>query len=360
MAEITFPIGPQHPALKEPERFRITADGERVVGADIRLGYVHRSIEGACQLRNYARDLYICERICGICSHIHAHTFARCVEDLLEIEAPPRAQYIRTVVAELERIHSHMLWLGVAAHEVGYDTVFMYVWRDREIVQDILETISGNRVHYGLVSIGGVKMDMTDEMIEQTLEGVKTLRERNEHYAEVCTTEGTFLKRVEGVGILPEQVGRELGAVGPTSRASNIPLDVRADFPYDAYRNIDFEPVTSDLCDVLGRTVVRIKETLQACDIVTELLHDIPDGDIQQRAKPRVPEGETIQRSEAPRGELIYYMSSDGSDQPTRVKVRTPSLGNWPSVIEMLKGAYVADVPITIASIDPCMSCTDR
>ena len=157
MGKITFPIGPQHPALKEPESFKITAEGERVVEADIRLGYVHRSIEAACQRRNYVRGQYNCERICGICSHIHSTTFARCVEDLLGLEVPRRAKYLRTLVAELERIHSHLLWLGVAAHEVGFDTLFMYVWRDREVVQDLLELISGNRVHYGYATIGGVK-----------------------------------------------------------------------------------------------------------------------------------------------------------------------------------------------------------
>jgi len=360
MPKITIPIGPQHPALKEPECFRITTEGEQVVDVDIRLGYVHRGIEAACQHRTYPRCLYLCERICGICSHIHAYTFARAVENLLGLEVPRRAQYIRTIVAELERIHSHLLWLGIAAHEVGFDTLFMYVWRDREVVQDILEIISGNRCHYGMVTIGGAKMDLTPEMIDKSQEGLKILLARTEYYEGVATSESTFLKRVEGVGILTEEKVRELGAVGPTARGSNVPIDVRADFPYDAYTEIDFQPITSDLGDVLGRTIVRVLEVEQACQICQELLSKLPEGEIQAKAKPRVPEGETIVRSEAPRGELLYYVASNGSNKPARVKVRAPSLANWPSVVEMLKGCYVADVPIAIESIDPCMSCTDR
>jgi NADH-quinone oxidoreductase subunit D len=271
-----------------------------------------------------------------------------------------RAKYIRTIMAELERIHSHLLWLGVAAHEVGFDTLFMYVWRDREVVQDLLELLSGNRVHYGMTTIGGVRYDITPEMAEKCKEGLKILRERTAYYQEVATTESSFLKRVEGVGMLTEQQARDLGAVGPTSRGSNVPYDVRKSFPYDAYTEIEFEPITSDLGDVLGRTIVRVLETFQAIDIAEELLEKLPEGDIQVRAKPRVPEGQTVARCEAPRGELLYYVRSNGTDKPSRVKVRTPSLANWPATIAMLEGAYVADAPIVIASIDPCMSCTDR
>ncbi len=360
MGRITFPIGPQHPALKEPESFRITAEGERVVDVDIRLGYVHRSIEASCIHRNYVRGMYLCERVCGICSHSHNNTFARAVESLLQLEVPRRAKFIRTLVCELERIHSHLLWLGVAAHEVGFDTLFMYVWRDREVVMDMLETISGNRCHYGMSTIGGVKFDLTPEIIAKCKEGLDVLDERTEYYQKVATEEGTFLKRVEGVGILTEQQARDLGAVGPTTRGSNVPYDARRAFPHDAYPEVEFDVITSDLCDVLGRTIVRVLETKQSVSICRQVLDKLPDGDIQVRAKPRVPEGETVVRYEAPRGELIYYMRSDGSDKPARVKVRTPSLANWPAAIAMLEGAYVADVPISIASIDPCMSCTDR
>ena len=197
-------------------------------------------------------------------------------------------------------------------------------------------------------------------MIDKCREGLKILRERTEYYKEVCTTDKAFLQRVQNVGYLSEQDARDYGAVGPTSRGSNVPYDVRHSFPYDAYDEVKVEPITSDLGDVFGRTVVRVLEVIQAIDLSEELLDRLPDGDIQVRAKPRVPEGETVCRCEAPRGELIYYMRSDGSDKPARVKVRTPSLANWPATIIMLKGCFVADAPIIIASIDPCMSCTDR
>lgn len=360
MGRITFPIGPQHPALKEPESFKITTEGERVVDADVRLGYVHRSIEAACCHRNFVQSMYLCERICGICSHSHNNTFARAIEELLGLEVPPRARFIRSIMSELERIHSHLLWLGVAGHEVGYETLFMLVWRDREVVQDLLEMISGNRCHYGMSTIGGVKFDLTAEMADKCRDGLDVLEERTAYYKRVGTTESTFLKRVENVGILTEQQARELGACGPTLRASNVAYDARAALPYDAYPEVQFDVCTSDLCDVLGRTIVRILEVEQSISIIRQLLDKLPEGDIQARARPRVPEGEAVTRCEAPRGELIYYVRSDGSDKPARVKVRTPTLANWPAAIAMLEGVYVADVPISVASIDPCMSCTDR
>jgi membrane-bound hydrogenase subunit alpha len=360
MGRITFPIGPQHPALKEPESFKITAEGECVVEVDIRLGYVHRSIEAACCHRNFVQSMYVCERICGICSHSHNNSFARGAEVLLGLEVPPRAKYIRTIVAELERIHSHLLWLGVAGHEIGFETLFMLVWRDRETVLDLQEMISGNRNHYGMSTIGGVKFDLTAEMVDKIRASLDVLAERVAYYKHVATTEVTLLKRVENVGVLSEQLARDLGACGPTLRASNVAYDVRAAMPYDAYPDVEFEVSTSDLCDVLGRTIVRVLEMAQAINIIRQLLDKLPEGDIQVRARPRVPEGEVVIRTEAPRGELFYYLRSDGSDKPARVKVRTPTLANWPATIAMLEGAYVADVPISIASIDPCMSCTDR
>ena len=262
MAKITFPIGPQHPALKEPESFKITAEGECVVDVDIRLGYVHRSIEAACLARNYVQGQYVCERICGICSHIHSNTFARAVEDLLQLEVPMRAKYLRVLVAELERIHSHLLWLGVAAHEVGFDTLFMYVWRDREVIQDILEMVSGNRGHYAMTMLGGVRYDITPEMVTKIREGLAFLRQRAEYYADIATSEQTFLDRASGVGVVSGETCVQLGAVGPVLRASGVAFDVRRTFPYLQYDKVEFPVRTSELCDVLGRTLVRVQEVI--------------------------------------------------------------------------------------------------
>lgn len=261
---------------------------------------------------------------------------------------------------EFERIHSHLLWLGVAGHEIGFETLFMYVWRDRETIQDILETISGNRGHYAMTTLGGVRHDITPEMEDKIRRGLKYLRERTEYYAEVATTESTFIKRTENVGVISGPRAQELGTLGPTLRASGPDYDVRKYFPYLQYDRVDFEVRTSELCDVLGRTLVRVQEVLDACSICEQVLDMMSEGEIQARFPRKVPEGESVARVEAQRGELIYYVRSNGSDVPERVKIRTPTMSNLPASLEMVIGGYVADIPIAFASIDPCFSCTDR
>jgi NADH-quinone oxidoreductase subunit D len=360
MSTVKIPIGPQHPALKEPVNFTVEVDGEQVVDAKVRIGYNHRGMEKAAELRTYVRDIYLLERVCGICSHSHTTTFTQGVEELLDEEVPRRGLYIRTIVCELERIHSHMLWLGVAGHEIGFDTLLHYTWRDREIVMDLLEAISGNRVNYAMNTIGGVRRDISKETIPTIKKGMETLRERMQYYLKVCVNEPTILKRAQGVGILPPEVARKLGAVGPTLRASGINMDCRKDDPNAAYDEVPFDVITWDSCDVFGRVAVRVLETIQSCNMVEWMVNHLPKDEIRLKLKRRVPEGEVLSRYEAPRGELIHYIKANGSDKPERVKVRTPSLANWPSVEYMLKGSYIADVPIIIAAIDPCLSCTDR
>ena len=360
MAEIQVPIGPQHPALKEPESFRFKIDGEVVVEADVRLGYNHRGIEKACESRTYAECIYLIERICGICSHTHATAFVQGVERLLDLEVPRRARYIRTIVGELERIHSHLLWLGVAGHEVGFDTLFMYAWRDREGVQDVLEIISGNRVNYGINAIGGVRRDIDALQKEKILGLLDPLTERTNYYAKVVQEERTFSGRVTGVGVLPKETAETLGAVGPQARGSGITLDVRKDDPYAAYDEIPFNVISSDRGDVLGRAIVRVLELLESYKIVRYALEHLPEGPIAVKAPRKVPTGEVVSRYEAPRGEDLHYIRADDTEIPARVKVRAPTLANIPSLVHILKGAYVADIPIIIAAIDPCFSCTDR
>lgn len=360
MSEVKIPIGPQHPALHEPESFNLTLEGEIIVDAEDKLGYNHRGIEKACESRNFIQDIYLIERICGICSHSHSTCLVQAVEEIAAVEIPPRAKYIRAIIGELERIHSHLLWLGVAGHEVGFETLFMYAWRDREIVMDILAWISGNRVNYGMNTIGGVRRDISPEILEQILGSLDTLIGRTEYYIKIVSGEPTFMGRLRGVGKLSKELARSLGAVGPMARASGIARDVRQDDPYGAYSQIEFRIVTDDNADVLGRTNVRVNELLESYRLLRVLVENLPEGPIVVKVPRKIPEGEALSRLEAPRGEDILYLKTNGTEMPERVKVRAPTLANLASIREMLRGAYLADFPIIVAALDPCFSCTDR
>jgi NADH-quinone oxidoreductase subunit D len=354
------PIGPQHPALKEPGHFEFTVEGEVITGATVRLGYVHRGIEKSTEDRNWTQNLYLLERICGICSHIHATAYALGVEALADVTAPPRAQAIRTMVCELERIHSHMLWLGVAAHEGGFDTLFMYSWRDRETVMDLLEGLSGNRVNYSVNVLGGVKIDVDEKQATAIRKGIDFLKERTEHYMKVVTTDETFLGRTRDVGTMTYDQADALAAVGPTARASGIARDIRADAPYAAYPQFPINVITEKGGDLAARFIVRINELYEAYRLIHEILDKMPTGELNTRVPRRIPENETISRVEAPRGELFYYLKSNGSEKPERVKVRTPSICNWATVMNFAIGLKLADMPMILAGIDPCFSCSDR
>lgn len=354
------PIGPQHPALKEPGHFEFVVDGEIVTGASVRLGYVHRGIEKGAEDRTWTQNLYLMERICGICSHIHATAFVQGVEKLAGVEAPPRARAIREIFAELERIHSHMLWLGVAAHEGGFDALFMYSWRDREVVMDMLEMLSGNRVHYSANLIGGVKYDIPLEMMDKIREGLNYLEERLLHYLDVVNNDETFIGRTRGIGTMTREQAQLLGAVGPTARASNFAHDVRVDAPYAAYAEFPVEMVVAEQGDLHARFVVRILETMESIRVLRRIFDHMPESELVTRVPRRIPAGETISRVEAPRGELFYFIASNGGEKPERVKVRTPSLCNWGTVITLAVGHKLADMPMILAGIDPCFSCNDR
>ncbi|MCX6671396.1 MAG: nickel-dependent hydrogenase large subunit [Euryarchaeota archaeon] len=360
MSRVKLPIGPQHPALKEPENFTITLDGERVVDVDIRIGYTHRGIEKLMESRTYTQNLYLVERICGICSYAHVENFTQNVEEILGIQIPKRAEYIRTLFLELERLHSHFLWLGVAGHEIGFDTLFMYTWQDREVVQDLLEMISGNRVNYAMNAIGGVRRDVSVEHQKKVLQGMDYLEKRAEYYKEVAINEKTILARAENVGILKTKDALKYTAVGPTARASGITVDIRKDDPYASYLDTPFDVITTNTNDVLGRVVVRVLEIFESIKIIRYLMAHLPAGEIVTKAPRKVPEGESISHTEAPRGEDFHYLRSNGTEKPERYKVRTPTLANLPALTEMLKGTYLADVPIIVAAIDPCMGCMDR
>lgn len=356
----TVPIGPQHPALKEPEHFLITVDGEIVTEAVVRLGYAHRGIEKATERLNWIQNQYLLERICGICSHIHATAYCLGVEQLAGVEVPPRAQAIRVLVAELERIHSHLLWFGVAAHEAGFDTLFMYSWRDREKVMDLLEEMTGNRVNYSANVLGGVKCDIDDVMAEAIYKDLDFLEKRTHHYLNVVTDDEMFLQRTRGIGMMTRTQAEVLGTVGPTARASNVARDIRIEAPYAAYRDYPVKIVLEKSGDVEARFIVRIKELFESYRLIREILETLPSGELTTRMPRRIKAGETVIRVEAPRGELFYFLKSNGTDTPDRIKVRTPTICNMTSVIKLAIGHQLADVPMIVVGIDPCFSCNDR
>ncbi len=355
-----IPIGPQHPALKEPISLRMTVEGEVIRDVDIRLGYNHRGLEKLAESRNWTQNLYLTERICGICSHSHTTCYAQGVEKVMEIEPPPRGVFIRYLVSELERIHSHLLWLGVAGHEAGFDSFFMYTWRDREVVMDLLEMISGNRVHYSMNAIGGVRRDIDEGQARKILDGLKVLKERSEYYFKIGANEPTFVGRLAGVGYLSKEKALELCAVGPTARASGVERDVRKNDPHAFYDKAPFALVTADSCDVLGRTIVRIKELMESYKICEYAVRNLPPGEIAVKAPKKAKPNEYFSRYEAPRGENVHYVKSNGTDKPERLKVRAPTLANYPATIEMLRNGFIADIPLIFAAIDPCICCAER
>ena len=355
-----IPVGPQHPALKEPEYFLFEVDGEQIIDVKPRIGYIHRGIEKAAESRTFIQDLYLIERICGICSHAHTTCYTQVIEEILGVEVPSRAIYIRTIIAELERLHSHALWIGVAAHEIGFDTLFMYVWRDREIVMDLLELISGKRVNHAMNTLGGVTRDLVPETSEKIRKKLRVFQDRIKYYKQIVKSEQTILKRTVGVGILRPEDASALCAVGPTLRASGVKVDVRANDPYIAYEEIPFEVITYDGCDVFSRLLTRCDEIPESINIILHALDHLPGGKIRVKVPGRVPEGEAVGRVEAPRGELIHYIKTDGTEKPERCKIRSPTLGNMPSLCKMLVGGSIADIPAVLVGIDPCFACMDR
>ena len=354
------PIGPQHPALKEPEYFRFEVKGEEIIDLHVRLGYIHRGIERALQERSYLHNIYLSERICGICNVAHTTAYCQTIEQLGNIEVPDRARFIRTILCELERIHSHLLWAGVAAHEIGFNTLFMLFWRDRELVLDLKEMISGNRQTSASNTLGGVRRDVKPEYVPTMLRVLDKLEKGTKYYIDVCTSDRTILARCTGVGVLTKEDARKLCIVGPTTRASGVDVDVRRDDPYAAYDEISFKVIIEREGDVLAKVVVRLREILESIHIIRQAIKALPKGPLRTKVAPKIEPNEAFGRIEAPRGELVYYAVSNGTDKPERIRVRPPTYANIPSFKPMFIGGTVAEIPIVMASIDPCFACTDR
>jgi len=363
---LRIPFGPVHPALKEPISLKVTVRKEEILDVDIRLGHVHRGIEALAENRNLVQTLYLVERICGICSHSHTTCFTQALEEIGGIKPSERALYLRTLIFELERMHSHLFVLGIMAYEIGFDTLFMFTWHVRENVLDLFEEITGNRVHHSMNTIGGVRWDLTPNLVEKVNDSLKKI-EKSVKYIQEVFQDKTVEKRLCRVGVLSHNEAQELCVVGPTARGSEVNMDVRRDYPYAAYGELkdSFSVVLRDSADAYARTEVRILELFESINLIRTILDELPNGPISKeesvlKLMRKIPEGEAISMVEAPRGELLYFVKTNGNEGLWRLKVRTPTIPNVLGLKPMLIGCEIADIPVTAASIDPCMACANR
>jgi NADH-quinone oxidoreductase subunit D len=356
-----IPIGPYHALQEEPEFFKLHVEGERVVHLDIELGYNHRGIEKLSESKDYEETIFLVERICGICSTSHPIACVQAIEDAGRIEVPERALYIRSVIGELERLHSHLLWLGLAGHFLGFNTVWMWAWRYREDVLTILERITGNRNHYAMMKPGGVRRDIRNEDLPAIQEMLDGLRGPIDLFRGAIMDDPLIHARTVGIGVLTREQVVDYCALGPTARASGVAIDVRRDHPHAAYDRVEWNVIVREHGDVFDKAVVRVLEMYESIAIVRQCLDALKSvgGAIDARPK-GVPPGEGIGHYEAPRGEVFHYIRSDGSNRPVRHKVRAPSYMNVVTDREAVLGETVADATIILAAVDPCYCCTER
>jgi len=356
------PFGPFHPTLDEPSHFRLYVEGEVVRGCEYRGFMVHRGIEKLSETVLSYNDIpMMAERICGICGCVHSVAYVQAVEYAAAIRAPARAEYIRTIMLEIERLHSHLLWVGLACHLVGFDTLFMQSWRIREPVMWMAEKITGNRKTYGLCQVGGVRWDITPEIRGELRQLLDKLEGEWIPVVAAVVKDNNIQKRTRDVGVADKQYCKDMGLVGPVARAAGVDIDCRRDHPYAAYDRVDFDVITHDTSDVWGRVVVRAKEVFEAIRIVRQCLDKMEPGPLQLEITEELPVGRIgVSSIEAPRGESHHFVITGENNKPRRWRVRAPTYQNLQGVPGMIKDQMIADMTISLGSIDPCFSCTDR
>jgi Ni,Fe-hydrogenase III large subunit len=339
--------------------FKLSLDGEVVRKVDIIAGHVHRGMEALAGKRNFFQNIVLTERVCSLCSNSHPLAYCSAIENLAGIIIPPRGRYLRVLAEEIKRIASHLFNVGILAHLVGYKSLFMHVMQVREIAQDIKETVFGNRMDLAAITIGGVKYDLDQELIDFIRKGLEQIQGLMGECTDIYATDPMMLARTRGVGVLPPEDAMRYGVVGPVARASGLFMDVRRDSPYAAYPDLEFETITEAGCDVRARAMVRLREVSESIKIIFQVLEKLPEGPARS-ILPVIPAGHAVARIEAPRGELFYYLRTDGSEIPARLKWRVPSYMSWASFKVMMRDCTVADVALIVNSIDPCISCTER
>lgn len=355
----TLPLGPVHVALEEPVYFKLDVEGENIRHVNLTSGHVHRGMEALAGQRNLIKNITLTEHVCSLCSNSHSFTYCMAVENALGIAVPPRANYLRVLAEEIKRVASHLFNTAIQAHIIGFKSLFMHVMEVRELMQDVKETVYGNRMNLAANCIGGVKYDLNNELTDYILEQVEKLRPQVEEIRDIYQTNHNVLARTKGIGVLPHDDAIRLGVVGPVARASGVMNDVRKESPYAAYPDLTFESFIKDGCDVHARTQVRLDEVLESFKIISQICAKLPAGQVTVPMK-KITATQACARNEAPRGEVIYYLRLNGSDVPERLKWRVPSYMNWEALGVMMRDCAMADVALITNSIDPCVSCTER
>lgn len=361
--ELILNMGPQHPSTHGVLRLIVTLDGENIVEVQPDIGYLHSSVEKMMEARTYLQNIALVDRGMDYLSAMaNEEVWVLATERLAKIDVPERARYIRTIMLELQRISSHLIWWGTFGIDLGAFTAFLWAMRERERIMDLFESSTGGRLHHVYFRIGGINEDLPDGWTDRCVEFCDYFMARLPEYDQLVTGNPIFLARTQGVGVLPREKAIAMGASGPVARASGIAYDVRKAHPYEVYERMNFEIPVRTEGDCFARYAVRLEEMRQSVKIIRQCVEQMPSGDIRSKVQValKVPKGEVYARTESPRGDLGIYLVADGSDKPYRVKIRAPAFSNLYALTEMMRGWKVADVIAILGSIDIVLSDVDR
>jgi NADH-quinone oxidoreductase subunit D/NADH-quinone oxidoreductase subunit C/D len=355
-------MGPQHPATHGVLRLILTIDGEIIKNVEPDLGYIHRSIEKMCERDSYQQIVHLTDRMDYLSAHINNEAVCLTVEKALELEVTERVKVIRTIVGELTRLASHMLWWGVMGMDLGALTSYFYAFRDREMINDIFEETCGARLTMNYNIPGGLMFDIHPNFVRRTKEFIAHFRTKLPEYDKLLTGNVIFQKRTKGIGVLTREQAISYGASGPVARGSGFASDIRKRHPYSAYDRVDFKEALRTEGDNLSRYKVRIDEMWESMNIIEQLIDNIPQGDYQTPTKAviKLPKGEYYQRVETARGELGVYINSTGAKNPYRMKFRSPGFSNLSLLNEIVVGGKIGDLVATMATIDIVVPDIDR
>ena len=360
--DLIINIGPQHPSTHGVLHLVITLNGETIKKVEPHLGYIHRSIEKMCESLSYRQFIYVTSRMDYLSSHINNHGCALCVEKGLQIEIPPRAQVIRVLMDELTRIASHVLWWGALAMDVGAITPFFHAFREREMINVIMEETCGARLTMNYMVPGGVMIDLHPDFQRRVKEFITDFRSKIDEYDELVTDNVIFQARTKGVGMLTFEDAISFGCSGPTARGSGVHCDIRKLYPYEIYNKLEFDEIVETGCDSYARYLVRMQELRQSLSIIEQLIDNIPEGDIQTKTKVvlKLPKGEYYSRVETARGEFGVYIVSEGGTTPYRIKFRSPGYSNLSALDTMARGQKIGDLVAMMGSLDLVIPDIDR